>query len=107
MFGEAWFWLMFFAFFFNTMNAMNLQRGIYIPYAGTINMFVSLGLLAFAVLGLFFADHWWQPLVAIAVCFIGGAILSSMIPDKIKTLVGVFGMIASVVLTATAYIVWF
>lgn len=107
MFTQPWFWLVFFAFFFNTLNGVNIQKGIAAPYSGSIGAVSYFALLLFLIIGLFCADAWWHPLCALAISFLGGGLVSAIIPEKISVIFGMIGAIISIILTTTAYIVWY
>ena len=107
MFTQAWFWLIFLAFFFNSMNGVNIQKGIAAPFAGSVGGISYFAIIIFLIIGLFCADAWWYPLCALAISFLGGGILSAIIPEKISVFLGFIGAILSIILTTTAYIVWY
>lgn len=105
MFTQAWFWLFFISFFFNTYytlaaNRMNIETG-------KVGPITTLGQIIFLLFGFFCANHWWEPLAAIAACYIGGGLIGALIPERFKTTIGMIGQVVAPISLIAAYIAWF
>ena len=70
-----------------------------------------LGLLIFWIIGLFVADHWWQPIAALGISMVGGSILGMILdvilPRPIATIIAAMSPFISFILTIVAYFVWY
>lgn len=105
MFTEPWLWLLFASFFFNTyytLMANHIGVG-----TGKVGPITTLGQIVFLLFGFFSAKHWWEPLAAIAICYIGGGLIGALIPEKFKTPIGMAGQYLAPLLLIVTYIVWY
>ena len=105
MFSQAWFWLLFASFFFNTYYTLacnSIGKSV-----GKVSLGTTLGQIVFLVLGFFCANNWWEPLAAIASCYIGGGLLGVFIPERAKMIIGMIGKILAPILLIAAYFVWY
>lgn len=105
MFREPWLWLLFTSFFFNTYYTLAANRnGVEV---GKIGPLTTLGQIIFLLFGFFYARHWWEPLVAIIVFYIGGGLIGALIPERFKKPIGMIGQVLGPIFLIAAYIVWF
>lgn len=115
MFSQSWFWISIFAFFFNanfyyyrTKGILNGTKTWMMESLSAISM---LGVSIFWIMGLFFADHWWQSLLAAAIGIfcsgLLGFIFDTILPRGFAVFVGAISPIIAIALTIISYIVWF
>lgn len=105
MFTQAWFWLLFISFFLNTYYTLASNRiG---TGTGMVGPITTLGQIIFLIFGFFCAEHWWEPLVAIAACYIGGGLIGVLVPEKFKITIGMVGQVLAPIFLIAAYIVWY
>lgn len=115
MFTQAWFWISLSAFFFNSnfnyYKSKGLLNGTAIAKQDSVAGISMLGLLVFWIIGLFMADHWWEPIAALGISMVGcsvlGMILDSIIPKPIATVIAAMSPFISFIITLVAYIVWY
>lgn len=115
MFTQAWFWITFSAFFFNSnfnyYKSKGLLNGTAIAKQDSIAGISMLGLLAFWIIGLFVADHWWEPIAAFGISMLGssiiGMILDAILPRSISAMVAAMSPFISFILSLVAYFVWY
>lgn len=115
MFTQAWFWISLSAFFFNSnfnyYKSKGLLNGTAIEKQDMMAGIGMLGLLAFWIIGLFVADHWWQPLAALGISMLGssivGFITDAILPNAIKKIIAAISPILSFILSASLYAVWY
>lgn len=115
MFTQAWFWISLSAFFFNSnfnyYKSKGQLNGSAIAKQDTIAGISMLGLLIFWIIGLFVADHWWQPIAALGISMVGGSILGMILdvilPRSIATIIAAMSPFISFILTIVAYFVWY
>lgn len=115
MFTQAWFWITLSAFFFNSnfnyYKSKGLLNGTAIEKQDSIAAISMLGLIVFWIIGLFVADHWWQPVAALGISMFGGSILGMMLdailPRSISAIVAAVSPFISFILSLVAYIVWY
>lgn len=90
-------------FVFNT-EALSTNTGF--PGSGKIGGLTVLALLVWVIFGLFCADHWYQPLLAVLI----GVVLSPIpnaISKHLTTIFGVAGMVVAPLCVIAGYIIWF
>ncbi len=115
MFTQAWFWITLSAFFFNSnfnyYKSKGLLNGAAIAKQDAIAGISMLGLLVFWVIGLFVADHWWQPIATLGISMVGGSILEMILdvilPRSVAVIIAAMSPFISFVLSLVAYIVWY
>lgn len=115
MFTQAWFWITLSSFFFNSnfnyYKSKGLLNGTALQKQDMVAGISMLGLLAFWIIGLFVADHWWQPLVALGISMFGssiiGVIFDSILPRSIALVMAAASPFISFVLSLAAYLVWY
>lgn len=115
MFTQAWFWISLSAFFFNSnfnyYKSKGLLNGTTIITHDTIAGISMLGLLIFWVIGLFVADHWWQPIATLGISMVGGSILGmildAVLPRSIAIIIAVISPFMSFGLVISAYLQWY
>lgn len=115
MFTQAWFWITLSSFFFNSnfnyYKSKGLLNGTAIEKQDSIAAISMLGLIVFWIIGLFVADHWWQPIAALGISMFGGGILGmildAILPRSISAVVAAMSPFISFILSLVAYIVWY
>jgi lipoprotein signal peptidase len=115
MFTQAWFWISLSAFFFNSNFYYHKNKGSLngasMQTQETISSIAMIGILIFWAIGLFVAEHWWQPLVAFGISMIGGGLLGALIdailPRSTSTLIGAISPFMSIGLVISSYINWY
>lgn len=115
MFTQVWFWISLSSFFFNSnfnyYKSKGLLNGTAIAKQDAVAGISMLGLLVFLIIGLFVADHWWQPIAALGISMVGGSILGMILdvilPRSIATIIAAMSPFISFVLTLAAYFVWY
>ena len=106
MFSTTWFWLFITAVLFSGLSYTSHSAISGISQAiGTICL---IALFVFAVLGLFFADHWWHGVLALFLAYlISGGLNGIFGGTKLGEILNAIGIIAAPALTVATYIVWF
>ena len=70
-----------------------------------------LGLHVFWIIGLFVADHWWEPIAAFGISMVGGSILGmildAILPRSVAVILAAMSPFISFILSLVAYIVWY
>lgn len=115
MFTQAWFWITLSAFFFNSnfnyYKSKGLLNGTAIEKQDSIAAISMLGLIVFWIIGLFVADHWWQPIAALGISMVGGSILGmildAILPRSVAVIIAAMSPFISFILSLVAYIVWY
>ena len=111
MFSETWFLMTFIAMVVNAIPNANVQKGINLtPFVVYTNRISILALYVFLIIGIFCADHWWQPLLAAPICLIASGIIGGIILSifrKSRYILGAITAIAGPILTVLTYIYWF
>lgn len=115
MFTQAWFWITLSSFFlnsnFNYYKSKGLLNGTAIRTQDFIAAISMLGLLGFWIIGLFVADHWWQPIAALAISMFGssiiGLITDSILPKSAALVLAAASPFLSFGLSLSAYLVWY
>lgn len=115
MFSQAWFWISLSAFFFNSnfnyYKNKGMLRGAAIKKQDLIAGISMIGLNVFWIIGLFVADHWWQPLVAFGISLVGssiiGVITDLILPKSIAIVIAAASPFISLSLGITSYLVWY
>lgn len=115
MFTQAWFWITLSSFFFNSnfnyYKSKGLLNGTAIAKQDSIAGISMLGLLVFWIIGLFVADHWWEPIAAFGISMLGssiiGMILDAILPRSISAMVAAMSPFISFILSLVAYFVWY
>lgn len=113
MFTQAWFWITLSAFFFNSnfnyYKSKGLLNGTAIAKQDAIAGMSMLGLLVFWIIGLFVADHWWQPIAALGISMVGssiiGLILDSIFPKSVATTIAALSPVISLILVIVVYFI--
>lgn len=104
-----------FAFFFNSnfsyYRSKGLLNGTLTEKMSMLSGISMLGIVVFWIVGLFVADHWWQPVLTLAICVLGlgllGAVIDAILPRSIARLIGGISPIIAMILTIVAYVVWY
>ena len=115
MFTQAWFWTTLFAFFFNSnfnyYQSKGVLNGAAIATQDSIAAVSMLGLIVFWIIGLFVADHWWQPLAAFGISMFGssiiGMITDSVLPRSIAVVLAAVSPFLLLGLVIASYLVWY
>ena len=115
MFTQAWFWITLSSFFFNSnfnyYKSKGLLNGTAIEKQDSIAAISMLGLIVFWMIGLFVADHWWQPIAALGISMVGGGILGmildAILPRSVAVIIAAMSPFISFILSLVAYIVWY
>ena len=115
MFTQAWFWISLSSFFFNSnfnyYKSKGLLNGTAIAKQDAVAGISMLGLLVFLIIGLFVADHWWQPIAAFCIIMLGssllGMIFDAILPRSISRFIAAMSPFISFILTWIAYFVWY
>lgn len=115
MFTQAWFWITLSSFFFNSnfnyYKSKGLLNGTAIATQDMIAGISMLGLLVFWIIGLFVADHWWEPIAAFGISMLGssiiGIIFDSILPRSIALVMAAASPFISFGLSLAAYLVWY
>lgn len=115
MFTQAWFWITLSSFFFNSnfnyYKSKGLLNGTAIAKQDLIAGISMLGLIVFWIIGLFVADHWWEPLAAFGISMVGGSILGMILdlilPKSFAVILGAASPFLSFGLSLAAYLVWY
>lgn len=115
MFTQAWFWMTLSAFFFNSnfnyYKSKGLMNGTAIATQDLIAGISMLGLFVFWIIGLFVANHWWEPLAAFGISMLSGGILGmildSILPRSFAVVLAAASPFISLCLSLAAYFVWY
>lgn len=115
MFTQQWFWISFFAFYFvgtfQYYRTKGLLNGTKVLIQETVANLCSLALLIFWAIGLFVADSWWQPIVALGISVfvsgILGGVVDAILPKSARIFVAALSPLVALALTVAAYIVWY
>ena len=113
MFTQAWFWITLSAFFFNSnfnyYKSKGLLNGTAIAKQDAIAGISMLGMFIFWIIGLFVADHWWQPIAALGIGMVGssviGLIFDSILPRSIATALAALSPVISLILVIVVYFI--
>lgn len=115
MFSQAWFWISLSSFFFNSnfnyYKSKGILNGSAIQTQDSIAGISMIGLLVFWAIGLFVADHWWQPIVAFVISLLGssiiGLITDRILPRGAAVVLAAISPFLSFGLSLAAYFVWY
>lgn len=115
MFTQAWFWITLSAFFFNSnfnyYKSKGLLNGAAMATQDLVAGISMIGLLVFWVIGLFLADHWWEPIAAFGISMLGssiiGMITDSILPRSFAVVLAAASPFISFGLSLASYLVWY
>lgn len=115
MFTQAWFWISLSAFFFNSNFSYHKSKGALngsaIARQDSVAAISMIGIMVFWIIGLFVADHWWQPIATFGISLVGGSVMGALIdailPRGLAIFIGAMSPFISFALAVASYLVWY